>query len=232
MRTTAKRWLTTLALAAFSVVLGQFVAADGFRGRPGGGMAFHPGFGGHGMTIHSVPAGRGMMGHGRSWTGHTARSFPARRSGDRLFRGASSMRFTGDAVPRHSLWAHGGRVYAGWYHVPWYWSPWAFGIGWDPYWWPGYWGPAVGYGYYDGSGAGAIKLKTDQKTAQVFIDGAYAGTVGELKSIRLRPGAYDLEIQTADGRVFQDHVYVLSGKTLKITPTFRPAGAPARPEGS
>lgn len=230
MRTTAKRWLMALALAAFGVILGQFVAANGFRGRPGGHMAFHPGFGGQGMAFHSVPTGRGMTEHGHSWTGHTARRFPARRSDDRGFREPSSMRYTGDVFPHHSGWAHEGREYAGWSHMPWYWSPWAFGIGWDPYWWPGYWGPATGY--YDGYGAGAIKLKTDQKTAQVFIDGAYAGTVGELKTIHLRPGEYDLEIQAADGRVFQDHFYVLAGKTLKITPTFRPAGEPARSDGS
>ena len=37
----------------------------------------------------------------------------------------------------------------------------------------------------------------------------------------LDPGAYDLSIESADGSRFQQRIYVLSGKTLKIKPELK-----------
>src|SRR2546421_3383497 len=63
------------------------------------------------------------------------------------------------------------------------------GIGWgwyDPFWAPypyGFHG-----GYYYAPASGTVKFDTGVKDAGVFIDGAYAGTVGKLKTLHLRPG--------------------------------------------
>src|SRR5690348_14898096 len=69
----------------------------------------------------------------------------------------------------------GRPYYGGWYHS--YWG--------GPYWGP-YWGP--GFGYYSNPNVGEIKLDTKVKDAQVFLNGAYAGTTHEAKSLHLRPG--------------------------------------------
>jgi hypothetical protein len=114
----------------------------------------------------------------------------------------------------HPVYAHAGW---GWGFGP-YWSPaWAWGWGWGPY-YPAYWG------YFDTQQRGRVEIKTDRKDATVMINGAYAGTAGELKSIWLEPGAYDFEISVPNAKPFTTHVYVLAGKTLKLRPVFEPAG--------
>ena len=85
-----------------------------------------------------------------------------------------------------------------------------------PFWGP-YWGPAYG-GYYAHPNAGEVKLDTKVKDAQVFINGAYAGTTHQNKSMYLRPGSYNIEIKQAGATHFAEHVYVVSGKTLKLHP--------------
>jgi hypothetical protein len=64
---------------------------------------------------------------------------------------------------------------------------------------------------------GEVKLQGTQKSAEVFLNGAYAGITGDLKSIWLEPGAYDLEVKAGHQR-FSQRIYVLSGKSLKIRP--------------
>ena len=54
-----------------------------------------------------------------------------------------------------------------------------------------YWGPAYG-GYFANPNAGEIKLDTKVKDAGVFINGAYAGTTHQNKSMHLRPGTYTI----------------------------------------
>jgi PEGA domain len=83
------------------------------------------------------------------------------------------------------------------------------------YWGP-YWGPNYGYTYAPNSGK--VKLDTKIKDAQVFINGAYAGTTHENKSMHLRPGNYNIEIQEAGRTQFAERVYVVAGKTLKLHP--------------
>jgi hypothetical protein len=59
------------------------------------------------------------------------------------------------------------------------------GPGFGPYGWYGYgWYGPYGYGYPFGvPNAGQVKLDTDIKDAEVFINGSYAGTVGKLKTM-------------------------------------------------
>jgi len=83
------------------------------------------------------------------------------------------------------------------------------------YWGP-YWGPAYyGYGY---SAAGQVKLDTKVKNGEVFIDGAFAGTTHQAKSMYLRPGSYNIEIRELGVTKFAEQIYVVPGKTLHLHP--------------
>lgn len=93
-------------------------------------------------------------------------------------------------------------VYGGWY------SPY-----WGPYWGPAYMGP-----YYSYPNSGQVKLDTKVKDAQVFIDGSYAGTTHENKTMRLRPGTYNIEIREGGQTPFSEKVYVVAGRTLHLHP--------------
>jgi PEGA domain len=84
---------------------------------------------------------------------------------------------------------------------------------------PYYYGPYGPYGFYGPYGypnAGEVKLHTNVKDAGVFINGAYAGTAGKLKSMWLRPDTYDLEIRAADGVKYTERIYVVAGKTVNV----------------
>ena len=95
-----------------------------------------------------------------------------------------------------------GRPYYGWY---------------APYWGP-YWGPAYYGGYYAHPNAGEVKLDTKVKDAQVFINGAYAGTTHDNKHMYLRAGSYNLEIREAGRVQYAERIYVVPGKTLHLHP--------------
>jgi PEGA domain len=94
---------------------------------------------------------------------------------------------------------------------------------------PGVFYPAYFYGPYDpfygsylpglayGDDKGKVELAVLPKSADVYLDGAYAGPAGNLKKIWLNPGAYDLTVSTPGGAPFHERIYVLSGKSLKIT---------------
>jgi len=73
---------------------------------------------------------------------------------------------------------------------------------------------------------GEVKLTADPKTAQVYIDGAYAGKADQLRIMWLDSGAYDLSL-SAKGRVgFHQRIYVLSRKSLRISAKLEPEKAP------
>ncbi len=84
-----------------------------------------------------------------------------------------------------------------------------------PFWGP-YWGPAYYSGYYPN--AGQVKLDTKVKDAQVFINGAYAGTTHDNKTMHLRPGNYNIEIKEAGRTQFTERVFVVADKTLHLHP--------------
>jgi hypothetical protein len=79
-----------------------------------------------------------------------------------------------------------------------------------PYWGPGYYMP------YDNTGT--IKIDTKDKTAEVFVNGAFAGTVKDNKTMHLRQGNYKIEVRQAGLTAFSENVYVTAGKTLHVTP--------------
>jgi hypothetical protein len=68
-----------------------------------------------------------------------------------------------------------------------------------------------------GAVAGKVKFDTKIKNAQVYVDGAYAGTAQQLGSFPLKAGTHDVELRDASGQsVYSQHLDVIAGKTLKI----------------
>lgn len=90
-----------------------------------------------------------------------------------------------------------------------------YGPGWYSPFWGAYWGPGP---YYSFPHAGQVKLDTKIKDAQVFVNGAYAGTTKENKTMHLRPGSYNIEIREAGQTAFTQQVYVTAGQTLHLHP--------------
>ena len=90
-----------------------------------------------------------------------------------------------------------------------------YSFGWySPFWGP-YWGA---YPYYSYPNSGEIKVDTKVKDAQVFIDGAYAGTTHENKTMHLRPGSYNIEIREGGQPHFTERIYVVAGRTIHLHP--------------
>jgi len=88
----------------------------------------------------------------------------------------------------------------------------------------GWYGPSYAYGmypygpYFGTPNAGQVKVDTKVKDAEVLINGSYAGTVGELKTMTMRPGNYNIEVRSPGRAPFMEHVYVIAGKTVKLHP--------------
>jgi hypothetical protein len=98
--------------------------------------------------------------------------------------------------------------------------------------WPGYYAP-----YYDGwfgypfgypylaspvilvpqPDKGQVNLQAPDKDAEVYLDDAYAGTTSTLKKFWLAPGVYSLEVRAKDQLPKKKRIYVLTGKTLKVS---------------
>ena len=94
-------------------------------------------------------------------------------------------------------------------------GPGVYGPGWYSPYWAGYWGPGP---YYAFPNSGEVKLDTKVKDAQVFINGAYAGTTKENKTMHLRPGSYNIEVREAGQIRLSEQVYVAAGKTIHLNP--------------
>jgi hypothetical protein len=94
--------------------------------------------------------------------------------------------------------------------------PWGF------YGYRGYWGPWEAYPVYPRVGfppsVGEVKLDTKLKTAEVYIDGNFAGDAGHLKTMNLKPGDYSVEVRAPGHETFQQDIHVLAGKTLILHP--------------
>ncbi len=84
------------------------------------------------------------------------------------------------------------------------------------------------YAYYPAyySDAGQVKLKTNVKDAQVYINGAFAGKASKLKSLWLRPDAYNVEVRAAGYTSYAERVYVVPGRTIHVDAELAPAARP------
>jgi hypothetical protein len=152
-----------------------------------------------------------------------------------------------DATPekRKFHWRLGGvSVGAGYSHFsgPYY-SPYAYPYAYAPFglypgdwvaasfWYPisspyPFYGPGS-FGY--GDGRGEVRLTAEPRAAEVYIDGGYAGTADKLKTLWLDPGAYDLTVSAGGREPFHQRLYVLSGKSLKITAKLNPEQPKEKP---
>ena len=63
---------------------------------------------------------------------------------------------------------------------------------------------------------GKIQLDGADRMDRVYLDGGYAGIAGDLKTITIKPGNYNLEVKRGGAGIFAQRVAVLGGKTLKI----------------
>jgi hypothetical protein len=101
---------------------------------------------------------------------------------------------------------YGPPFYAGGFYGPGWYGPGYYGLGWyEP------------YGYVPGPVAGKVKFDTKVKNAQVYVDGAYAGTVSQLGTFPLKAGTHDVELRDAGGQsLYNEHIDVIAGKTIKI----------------
>ena len=131
-------------------------------------------------------------------------------------------------------YTHYSGAYGYQYGYPYFYAP----FGYFPGEWVGasYWYPLSGpfpfYGpgtFAHTDGRGQLRLTADPKAAEVYIDGGYAGTADKLKTLWLDPGAYDLTLSAAAHEDFHQRVYVLSGKSLKITAKLNPANSEEKP---
>jgi hypothetical protein len=80
----------------------------------------------------------------------------------------------------------------------------------------GWYGPPVYGPYGNYPPPGEVKLKTNVKDADVFINGAFAGKAGKLKSIWLRPDAYSLELRAPGRASYAERIYVIPGRAIKV----------------
>jgi hypothetical protein len=100
--------------------------------------------------------------------------------------------------------------------------------------WPGFapygwYDPAYGFypwGPYGSPNAGQVKVETKVRDAEVFINGSLAGTVGHLKTMTMRAGAYDIEVRAPGNPPFEQKIYVVAGKTVKLHPDLGVANTP------
>jgi hypothetical protein len=97
-----------------------------------------------------------------------------------------------------------------WIGPVWGWGPGWYGPGWYG---PGWWAPY----YYYGPPAGTVQIVTPDKSATIYVDGAYVGTVAEMHKFSLPPGAHDLALRDPNGQtIYSQRIEVLNGKTTKI----------------
>jgi hypothetical protein len=94
--------------------------------------------------------------------------------------------------------------------------------------WPGYaapffYDPWFGYPFYGPvyltpqPDKGQVSLQSHFKDAEVYLDDAYAGTTASLKKFWLAPGVYELEVRPKNQSPQKKRIYVLTGKTLKVS---------------
>ncbi len=106
--------------------------------------------------------------------------------------------------------------------------PYGWGWGWNGYWDPFWSSPYEFYPFWEGPYEtyepidGKIKLEHVDKQDNVFVDGSYIGSAGDVKTIKLRKGIHSLEIKhwgknaLWDTDVLNEQISVIAGKTLRV----------------
>jgi hypothetical protein len=136
----------------------------------------------------------------------------------------------GHAVERVAARPIVGRGYAygrvrpyGYYVVP------GFGFAYDPFWYGPGWG-YYGYPYpyvVPSENSGGLRLEITPKTAQVFVDGNYAGVVddfnGHFQHLDLTPGGHRINVRQPGFQPLTFEVYIQPGHTTDYKAALAPA---------
>jgi hypothetical protein len=85
-----------------------------------------------------------------------------------------------------------------------------------PYWGWGWGGPFWNYTPYYYENVGRIKIKDQNKTDEVFLNGAYAGIVDKMKTIKLSPGNYTIQVRRNGKDLLNQRVFVVADKTVEV----------------
>lgn len=105
----------------------------------------------------------------------------------------------------------------------------SFGVGF------GHFPVSVGFSYLGGARdpRGSLRFDVHPKSAEVYIDGYYAGIVDDFGKLQLEPGPHDVTLFLDGYRIFEETVYSSAGSTVKIHHEMEPLAqgelAPARP---
>ena len=138
----------------------------------------------------------------------------------------------GMALPKTTDGAHRRRHYRG-YGYP------SFHLGYAPGYYPSI---GVGYGFYPFSVGfsfqggpkdprGTVRFDVYPKQTEVYVDGYYAGIVGDFGKLRLDPGGHDITLYLDGHRVFAETVYASTGSSVRLHHEMEPLepGEPAAP---
>ncbi len=98
------------------------------------------------------------------------------------------------------------------YYGPYAYNPWFYGS---------FWYHPFGYPYYYwGRDTASIRVQVEPKHAQVFVDGAFAGTVddydGFFQSLPVEPGSRDITIYLEGHRSIVERMYLSPGRSYRI----------------
>ena len=102
-----------------------------------------------------------------------------------------------------------------------------FGFAYNPYWW----GPGWGYGYAEPyvvpvATTGGLRLEIKPKTAQVFVDGYYAGVVddfnGHFQHLDLTAGGHRIEVRQPGFAPLSFRTYIQLGHTIDYKAALAP----------
>ena len=64
--------------------------------------------------------------------------------------------------------------------------------------------------------AAAAKIDTKLKDGEVFVNGAFAGTTKDAKTLHLAPGTYTIELRHGGESELNQQVFVAAGKTMHL----------------
>jgi hypothetical protein len=120
--------------------------------------------------------------------------------------------------PSHVVVVRG--YYGGFYGSPFFYDPWFAYPPYGPYPYPYHY-----YGYPEAS----VHIEVTPKTAEVYVDGYYAGVVddydGTFQRLRVEPGEHEIEIYADGFRPFRQKVYLAVDRTFKIKQALQPLAA-------
>lgn len=123
--------------------------------------------------------------------------------------------------------------YNPWFQYPYGWGPWGAANSWGgwggwggPGWGPGWYGgfsPYGGGGFYNGA---SLRLQVTPKSAEVYIDGYYAGTVdqydGAFQRLRVEAGEHEIAVYADGFRTLRQRLYVQPLATVNVKQPLQP----------